>query len=107
MHTLKLTFMTLALALVFGNSSNAFAEVYRWKDSNGQVHFSDQPISTDPKVVTEVEVARPNVLQAFKASVSAVAEPSKKEGRPSAPTNQAAPEKPKRGGDTAKMGPSE
>lgn len=58
---------SLVLALAFG-SGGAFAEVYRWKDSNGKVHFGDRPDSTDPKVVKEVVVPSPNLAVGFKGS---------------------------------------
>ena len=57
---------TLALSLFFGITNDALSEVYRWKDSKGVIHFSDQPISTDPQVAKEVRVPRPNLANAFK-----------------------------------------
>jgi hypothetical protein len=44
--------------------------VYRWKDSNGKVHFGDRPNSTDPKVVKEVLVPSPNLAKGFKGTPS-------------------------------------
>jgi hypothetical protein len=57
---------TFALVGVLTAATQAHSEVYRWKDSQGKVHFSDQPISTDPGVVREVVVPSPNVANAFK-----------------------------------------
>ncbi|KXS51566.1 MAG: hypothetical protein AWU57_4050 [Marinobacter sp. T13-3] len=33
----------LALLVCAGLSSHAYAEIYRWTDANGAVHFSDEP----------------------------------------------------------------
>lgn len=52
-------------------SGSVLAEVYRWADSNGTVHFGDRPHSTDPKVVKEVAVPRPNLVEGFKGSTAA------------------------------------
>jgi hypothetical protein len=60
---------SLAVALAFG-SSGALAEVYRWKDSSGKVHFGDRPHSTDPQVVKEVVVPLPNLADGFKGTPS-------------------------------------
>lgn len=66
-------YLTLALSLVaFGGASDALAEVYRWKDSKGVVHFGDRPVSTDPRVVQEVAVPKPNLANAFKPDPNAV-----------------------------------
>lgn len=56
---------SLAIALAFA-SSGALSEVYRWKDSNGKVHFGDRPDSTDPQVVKEVIVPSPNLATGLK-----------------------------------------
>ncbi|WP_419472299.1 DUF4124 domain-containing protein [Hydrogenophaga sp.] len=58
---------SLVVALAFG-SGGAVAEVYRWKDSSGKVHFGDRPNSTDPKVVKAVVVPRPNLAEGFKGA---------------------------------------
>lgn len=50
---------------------SVFAEVYRWTDSNGRVHFGDRPHSTDPKVVKDMVVPRPNLAEGFKGSPAA------------------------------------
>jgi hypothetical protein len=55
------------VAMAFGTGA-ALAEVYRWKDSSGKVHFGDRPDSTDPKVVKEVLVPRPNLAEGFKGA---------------------------------------
>lgn len=71
---------TLALSLFFGVTNDALSEVYRWKDSKGVIHFSDQPISTDPQVAKEVRVPRPNLANAFKASQACFAACAKPNG---------------------------
>lgn len=55
-----------AIALVLGGSV-AHAEVYRWKDSNGQVHFGDRPdpISQGAK---KVVVPRPNLAKSLEVA---------------------------------------
>lgn len=58
---------SFVVAMVFG-TGGALAEVYRWKDSSGKVHFGDRPDSTDPKVVKEVVVPRPNLAEGFKGA---------------------------------------
>ncbi|MBT9463821.1 DUF4124 domain-containing protein [Hydrogenophaga sp.] len=63
---------SLAIALAFG-SSGALSEVYRWKDSNGKVHFGDRPDSTDPQVVKEVIVPSPNLATGLKGMPSTTA----------------------------------
>lgn len=73
MRASRWIFLTLALSLALGSASDAFSEVYRWKDSQGKVHFSDQPISKDPKVVKEVVVPSPNLANAFKPKPNAPA----------------------------------
>lgn len=45
MRSVRWFHLVLAIALVMGGSL-AHAEVYRWKDSNGQVHFGDRPDPT-------------------------------------------------------------
>jgi Domain of unknown function (DUF4124) len=50
---------------------SVLAEVYRWTDSNGRVHFGDRPHSTDPKAVKEVAVPRPNLVEGFKGPPAA------------------------------------
>ncbi len=62
----------LTLALVLGTGT-AYSEVYRWKDSNGVVHFGDRPHSTDPRVAKEVVVPRANLTQGFKDTPTATA----------------------------------
>jgi hypothetical protein len=62
-HWISLAF---ALVGVFTAATQAHSEVYRWKDDQGKVHFSDQPISTDLQVVKEVVVPSSNVVKAFK-----------------------------------------
>ncbi len=62
----------LTLALVLGTGT-AYSEVYRWKDSNGVVHFGDRPHSTDPRVAKEVVVPRTNLTQGFKDTPTATA----------------------------------
>ncbi len=66
MRVSRWIYLTLALSLVFGSASDALAEVYSWKDSKGVVHFGDRPVSTDPTVVKEVVVPKPNLANAFK-----------------------------------------
>lgn len=78
MDSFKGIYLTLACVLVLGSASDARSEVYRWTDSQGVVHFSDQPVSTDPQKVKEVTVPKPNVVDGFKA-------------RPSAPAGDAVP----------------
>lgn len=58
---------SFVVAMAFG-TGGALAEVYRWKDSSGKVHFGDRPDSTDPKVVKEVVVPRPNLAEGFKGA---------------------------------------
>ncbi len=81
---------SLAVALAFG-SSGAFAEVYRWKDSSGKVHFGDRPDSTDPKVVKEVVVPSPNLAAGFKGPPSTTAVGPAKADSGEATTVPAAP----------------
>jgi len=55
-----------AIALVWGGSI-AHAEVYRWKDSNGQVHFGDRP---DPasQGAKKIVVPRPNLAKSLEVA---------------------------------------
>jgi hypothetical protein len=69
MGAARWVYVSLAVALVFG-SSGALSEVYRWKDSNGKVHFGDRPDSTDPQVVKEVVVPTPNLAKGFTGTPS-------------------------------------
>lgn len=61
-------FFTLALALLLGHARESLAEIYRWTDRHGKVHFSDQPVSTDPQVVHKLTVPQPNLARAFRPS---------------------------------------
>jgi len=91
---------SFVLAMVFGSSS-ALSEVYRWKDSNGKVHFGDRPDSTDPKVVKEVVVPSPNLAAGFKGAPPTTASGQTKAASgeettvPAAPVETAEGSKPK------------
>ncbi len=63
------------MVLAWGGSG-VHAEVYRWKDSKGQVHFGDRPNAADSRAAKEVVVPRPNLAQGFKGT------PSSKAGEP-------------------------
>lgn len=65
MGAARWVYVSLAIALAFA-SSGALSEVYRWKDSNGKLHFGDRPDSTDPQVVKEVIVPSPNLATGLK-----------------------------------------
>ena len=55
--------VTLLLSLAFAWSGGAaHAEVYRWKDSKGQVHFGDRPDPSSPGA-KKVVVPRPNLAK--------------------------------------------
>ena len=69
------TVLTLALGL---GSAAAQTEVYRWKDSNGKVHFGDRPDAGDARGAQRVVVPAPNLADGLKA-------------RPAASTVEAAP----------------
>jgi len=64
-HTFAGAF-SLVMALVVGGSV-AHAEVYRWKDSSGQVHFGDRPDATS-RGVQKVVVPRPNLAEGFEVT---------------------------------------
>lgn len=61
----------LTLLLLIGGAATAQAEVYRWKDSKGKVHFGDQTDLREQEAVKEEVIPRPNVVRAFKASPTA------------------------------------
>jgi hypothetical protein len=69
MGAARWVYFSLAVSLLFGGGG-ALAEVYRWKDSSGKVHFGDRPNSTDPQVVKEVVVPSPNLATGFKGTPS-------------------------------------
>lgn len=69
MGAARWVYFSLAVSLLFG-CGGALAEVYRWKDSSGKVHFGDRPNSTDPQVVKEVVVPSPNLAKGFKGTPS-------------------------------------
>ena len=54
--TKKLTFVLLVIALFFFVNL-AVADMYKWVDQNGVIHFSDTPPSTENQVETNVENA--------------------------------------------------
>ncbi|RFP77197.1 DUF4124 domain-containing protein [Hydrogenophaga borbori] len=57
--------LTMALALAWGGGI-AQAQVYRWKDSNGQIHFGDRP---DPeRGAKKVVVPRPNLAKGLEVT---------------------------------------
>lgn len=71
---LKNSYSTLILlgCICFGNSS--LAEIYRWVDDKGNVHFGDKPGSADHEVITQDE-------SEF-STIGVVPEPEKKETSP-------------------------
>lgn len=46
----------LLITLLLVSASAARAEIYRWQDENGQVHFSERPPSGQSSQVVEVEI---------------------------------------------------
>ncbi|MBL0919626.1 MAG: DUF4124 domain-containing protein [Hydrogenophaga sp.] len=54
--------LLLAMALATG-ASGALSEVYRWKDSNGQVHFGDRPDAAESQGAKKLVVPRPNLAK--------------------------------------------
>lgn len=58
---LKLTLILAALAL----SPSAFAEIYKWTDANGNVHFSDRANSNAKTV--DIKPNRPLTPQKYAA----------------------------------------
>jgi hypothetical protein len=71
MTTFRSIFLTLWWVLLT-TAGAAHAEVYRWKDSAGVVHFGDRPTSTDPRAVQQVDVPPANVAEPFKARPAAL-----------------------------------
>lgn len=55
--------LSLALALAVGGGSVQSDEVYRWKDSKGQVHFGDRPDANGSHGAKKVVVPRPNLAK--------------------------------------------
>lgn len=68
----------LIMAAGLGNAA-AQTEVYRWKDSNGRVHFGDRPDAGDSRDARRVVVPAPNLADGVKvrppAGNAAVAPP--------------------------------
>ncbi|MCG8435415.1 MAG: DUF4124 domain-containing protein [Gammaproteobacteria bacterium] len=50
-------FFTLIIALACTTSMPAFAQVYRWVDEDGKVHYSDKPVENAERV--EMRVTQP------------------------------------------------
>lgn len=79
--TSRCLLLNLASVLIMaagpGNAA-AQTEVYRWKDSNGRVHFGDRPDAGDARDARRVAVPAPNLAEGLKA-------------RPAASTAEAAP----------------
>ncbi len=64
----------VALALAVGSAGAAAqTEVYRWKDSNGKVHFGDRPDAGDARDARRVAVPAPNLADGLKARPAASA----------------------------------
>lgn len=61
MGAVRWVHLMLTMALVWGGGV-AQAEVYRWKDSNGQIHFGDRPDPTS-QGAKKVVVPRPNLAK--------------------------------------------
>lgn len=49
---------TVFVLLFFMLQINAFAEIYKWTDEDGRVHFSDKPVN---KSATEVQLRQQNI----------------------------------------------
>ncbi|MBE0589806.1 MAG: DUF4124 domain-containing protein [Hydrogenophaga sp.] len=82
----------LTVLLLMLGCMNAHAEVYRWVDDQGRVHFDDRPPEKRPKKgVEEVKVRRGNVVDPVK-----IVPPSKEPAvePPSEPASVAAPGSP-------------
>jgi len=61
--TLLTSIITLTLCLLFQTSS--YAEVYKWMDENGQVHYGDHPGNTTAEQVTirKNETTKPRIVK--------------------------------------------
>lgn len=72
--TSRCLLLNLASVLIaasgLGNAA-AQTEVYRWKDSNGSVHFGDRPDAGDSRDARRVMVPAPNLAEGLKARPAA------------------------------------
>ncbi|TMU70761.1 MULTISPECIES: DUF4124 domain-containing protein [Hydrogenophaga] len=68
-----------AIALVLAGSG-AYSEVYRWTDSNGQVHFGDRPDASAAQGAKKVRVPRTNLADGFEATPPATSPGSTPDG---------------------------
>ncbi|WP_302176062.1 DUF4124 domain-containing protein [uncultured Hydrogenophaga sp.] len=59
--------LMLAVLSVLATVPPAHAEVYRWKDSHGRVHFGDRPDTTESHRAQKLVVPQPNMVEGFKA----------------------------------------
>ncbi|MDO6681268.1 MULTISPECIES: DUF4124 domain-containing protein [unclassified Oceanobacter] len=81
---MKYLFSTSALLLTILLSSPLQAQVYRWTDANGQVHFGSQP-PRDQQVKAEayeVQVSRPEAGQVADAAAPANGKPENEAQQP-------------------------
>lgn len=64
LSTLRFRLLSImAIALLAGFSTSAHAQIYKWVDEDGVVHYADQPQS-DKAVATDIKSARTNQSQA-------------------------------------------
>ena len=57
---MKLTYILILLSLALTTSS-AYSKIYKWKDANGKIHYSDKPPIDETLRVEEQEVKKEKV----------------------------------------------
>lgn len=58
----------LCLGILWGTVTLGWAEIYRWTDTNGQIHFTDNPLAIPPAYRNQVKVSAPNSAQETSAA---------------------------------------
>jgi len=70
-YSSKNKLLLLLLTLIFiVTASSAVAEIYQWKDKNGNVHFSDKPIANDKQKVKQLKLKAGNNISFAKSKDS-------------------------------------
>jgi len=76
------------LILCFSLSGVAFAEMYKWVDENGKIHYTDKDPALDNKNPVATEVIQPNESNVFSSEEAKIIPKDPPPPKPSSSTKQ-------------------